>query len=537
MTPASSSRPWVWVGLLAALLVLAGAGGAVFYFQGGPDSPPPPPPGPPEVPTASSATVHTFCGACHAYPPAETFPRKYWRAEVERGYRFFERSGMPLQAPPIEGVVRYYEERAPEELSAAVFPPDAGPPGVAFQKAGPPGPPVPDYFAVSNVSLVRLPRPAAHTPGGSSGKERLDLLACDMQAGFVMVLRPYEPSPKWEVIAKVRNPARAQVVDLDGDGIRDLLVADLGNFLPTDRHCGSVVWLRGRSDGTYLPVTLLKDVGRVADVQAADFRGTGKLDLIVSVFGWQSTGELLYLENRTTDWAKPEFVARVLDERHGAIHTPIDDLDGDGRPDFVTLFAQEHECVVAFLNQGGGKFRKKSLYEAPQPGYGSSSIQLADLDGDGKRDVLYTNGDILDEPYLFKPYHSVQWLRNRGGLEFEHRPLTPMYGVHCAAVGDVTGDGRQDIIAVSFLPEDKFPARGERKPEALVILEQVAPGKFERHVLEKTLCDHVTCAIGDVYGTGRLDLVVGNFGPRPTKEPVTIWKNLGPSGAKGPPSP
>jgi hypothetical protein len=520
MTPGSSFRPWVWVSLLAALLVLAGAGGAVFYFLGGSDAPAPPPPRPPEITTASAETVHTFCGACHAYPPAETFPRRYWPAEVKRGYRFFERSGMSLRPPPIEGVIRYYEEGAPEELPEVVLPPDAGPPRVAFQKVGPPGPAVPGYFAVSNVSLVHLPRPGGRATGP-------DLLACDMRAGLVMLLRPHEPSPKWEVIARVPNPARAQVVDLDGDGIRDLLVADLGNFLPTDRHCGSVVWLRGRPDGSYKAVTLLKDVGRVADVQAADFRGTGKLDLVVSVFGWQTTGELLYLDNHTTDWEKPEFVARVLDKRNGAIHTPVADLDGDGRLDLVALFAQEHECVVAFLNQGDGKFRRQSLYEAPHPGYGSSSLQLTDLDGDGKRDVLYTNGDILDEPYLFKPYHSVQWLRNLGGLRFEHRPLTPMYGVHCAVAGDVTGDGKQDIVAVSFLPEDKFPGRGERKADALVILEQVAPGKFERHVLEKVHCDHVTCAVGDVYGTGRLDLVVGNFGPRPTQEPVTIWKNLG----------
>jgi hypothetical protein len=151
---------------------------------------------------------------------------------------------------------------------------------------------------------------------------------------------------------------------------------------------------------------------------------------------------------------------------------------------------------------------------------------LIDLDGDGKLDVLYTNGDTLDEPHLFKPYHSVQWLQNRGGLKFVHHPLTPMYGVHRAAAGDLLGNGRRDVAAVSFLPEDKFPKRGERKADALIVLERTAEGKYERHSLEIEHCDHVTCAVGDVYGSGRLDIVVGNF-MRKTPHPVTIWKNLG----------
>jgi hypothetical protein len=322
------------------------------------------------------------------------------------------------------------------------------------------------------------------------------------------------------------HPAHAEVVDLDGDGIPDVLVADLGSFPPTDRRCGRVVWLRGEKDGSFTPVTLLDGVGRVADVQAADFRGVGKLDLVVAVFGWQSTGEILYLENRTADPRKPKFARRVLDKRHGTIHVPVADLDGDGRPDFVALISQEHEAVVAFLNRGGGNFTPKTLYRAPHPAYGSSGIQLVDLNGDGKLDVLYTNGDILDEPYLFKPYHGVQWLENKGGLRFEHHPLTPMYGVHRAVAGDLLGTGRQDVVAVSFLPRDKFPQRKKRKADAIVILEQVAPGKFERHSLAVGTNDHVTCAVGDLYGTGRLDVVVGNF-HSPSRHPVTIWKNLG----------
>ena len=124
-------------------------------------------------------------------------------------------------------------------------------------------------------------------------------------------------------------------MDLDGDGIPDIIVACLGSFSPTDAPFGSVVWLRGAADGSFTPITLLAGVGRVADVQAADFNGDGKLDLIAGVFGWRNTGEIVYLENRTTDWTRPQFVPHVVDNRHGTIHVPVCDLNGDGRPDFV----------------------------------------------------------------------------------------------------------------------------------------------------------------------------------------------------------
>jgi hypothetical protein len=326
----------------------------------------------------------------------------------------------------------------------------------------------------------------------------------------------------------VPNPAHAEVVDLDGDGVKDILVANLGSMEPEDHYEGSVVWLRGNRDGTtFTPFTLLKDVGRVADVQAADFRGVGKLDLVVAEFGLFRTGRVLYLENQTTDWSHPVFIPHVLDDRHGAIHVPVGDIDGDGRPDFVALISQEHETIVAFLNEGEGRFRKETIYTGPHPAYGSSGIQLVDLNGDGKLDVLYSNGDTMDPPYLLKPYHGIQWLENKGRFPFEHHAITPMFGVFRAVAADFRGCKKLDIAAVSYLPESRFPMRKRLDLDSVIYLEQTEPGQFVRHTLETVRCDHVTCVAGDVFGSRRIDLVTGNFLFSPSEHAITIWKNQG----------
>src|SRR5262249_10337939 len=137
------------------------------------------------------------------------------------------------------------------------------------------------------------------------------------------------------LIGKAAHPAHAEPCDLDGDGRVDLVIAELGSFMPADHADGKVLWLRRTAEGGWQPGVLQAGLGRVADVQPGDFDGDGDVDLVVAEFGWRKTGRIVLLENLGSQSGEPAFQLRELDPRHGTIHVPTVDLDGDGRLDFV----------------------------------------------------------------------------------------------------------------------------------------------------------------------------------------------------------
>jgi hypothetical protein len=513
---------FVLAGALAVLATLALAG--LSSRSAGQPLAPSPRPGRPDP--ADEALARALCVGCHAFPPPEILPRRLWRGSVVNMELIRTGRDAPLgpgtQAPrlpnielppPLQRVLRYYEANAPEALPPAIAWPavDAGPPRFARHLVTPPGaPPTP---AVANVRLLDL-----------DGDPRREVVISDMRHGMVLLGRPYDLGTGLEVLAHVPHPAHVQVTDLDRDGRRDLLVADLGDFFPADSEKGSVVWLRGLPGGGFARF----DVGgfpRVADVEAADFDGDGDLDLVVAAFGARKVGHIALLENRTTDWSLPAFVPRRLDARPGAIHVPPADLNGDGRMDFVALIAQHHETVVAFLGEGSPLgFRTETIYSAPHPNWGSSGIQLADLDRDGDLDVLLAHGDMSDDD-LLKPYHGIERLENRGRFPFTAHHLAALNGAHRALAADLDMDGDLDVVASAFVPG---PAGApEARLASLVWLSQVKRGRFERRTLEAGAPRHATIDVGDYDLDGDADIVVGNFtAGDPAPAWVEIWENL-----------
>ena len=478
-----------------------------------PPAPPAPPPPPavlgldgrpdPRRDAAFAETVRRECAVCHATPAPSDLPRAQWKQRLQDMRRFsLTGVGVPegrtsgLAQADLAPFAEYFEARAPEALDAPEpWPgPDGAPLRFERRPMSPPGAaPVP---IVASVRLVDL-----------DGDGKPEIVACDMGHGLVLVGDPRDPSGALREIAKIPNPVRASAVDLDRDGRTDLLVADIGFFMPEDHSTGAVVWLRQTADGKWEKRVLVEKLPRVTDVEAVDVDGDGDLDLVVSAFGLYSRGALLLYENRTTDWKEPQLVETVLDPRAGALETAVADLDHDGRPDLVALFAQQHEEVVAFLNRGEGRFERRTAFRAQTPAWGATGMQLVDLDGDGDTDVLTTNGETLDDATV-RPYHGISWLENRGAYPFVPHELAALPGAHRAVAADLDGDGDQDVAVAAFLPD---PEGTRTAMTSLGWLEQTRPGVFVRHAIEAGQLSHAALDVADVDGDGRPDLLAGNF--------------------------
>jgi len=162
--------------------------------------------------------------------------------------------------------------------------------------------------------------------------------------------------------------------DLDGDGLRDLVIVD---------QAVNIIW--GREDGTLVDRSRYSFPGGGSNSQLVDVNGDGAMDIVS-----ESGGAVLY--GRRGDRRLHAAAAFVRDVRQSA-GVSLAELNGDGHPDLLVDDIVGNRTVV-LLADGAGAFSEGPSY-ASRAGLQGVPV-VADLDGDGLPDLAVDAGGGSD---------------------------------------------------------------------------------------------------------------------------------------------
>lgn len=415
---------------------------------------------------------------------------------------------------PIAFLKHVWARAGSEEIPGqAALPPQVKGPKIDFLERVAIGDTKQDRPRITNLTIVDLDQDGLK-----------DVCVCDALDDKVTWIRqsPAGVYNEVQLGETLRSPAHVSACDIDKDGDLDLLIAVMGMLFPNNDKIGSVVVLENDGQQKFTPHVLVDKIARVTDVRGEDLDGDGDIDLAVGQFGYDD-GEIRWMENKG-NW---QFESHILLRLAGAIHTPIIDLNADGHPDIVALVSQEYEEIYVFVNDGKGNFKTRMLYGASNEDFGSSGITMVDMDKDGDADILWTNGDAFDYiPPSPRPWHGLQWLENKGDLNFAYHRIGNFSGAYSATAMDVDHDDDLDVFVVSG-----FHKWDDPESQAIMWFENDGQMGFIGHDLTNSPTHLIVLDVADMNGDGQLDLVTGGvhcYPPYDRIGRVTLWLNQWP---------
>ena len=306
----------------------------------------------------------------------------------------------------------------------------------------------------------------------------------------------------------INAPARANPCDFDGDGDLDFLIADLGDVFPNNGLVGNVLLLEN-VENQYQKKNLISGLGRVADVQSADFNNDGLLDLAIAEFGHGHGRVLLALQNEDKS-----FKYTTLLPGPGCIHVPVGDFNNDGHIDIACVLSQEEEEVWVCYNNGNGVFEPQCIFKSMNSDFGCAGLTVNDIDQDGDLDLLLPHGDNLEEFFHYpQTYHGCLLFVNQGMAQFNTRKISDLPGCYAASCGDIDHDGDQDVVLLSMVNDWR-----SEQATSVQILVNKGDLTFEPKQLANKPVGLITCAIGDINNDGKNDIIAGRFCVQPPFE-------------------
>jgi hypothetical protein len=220
------------------------------------------------------------------------------------------------------------------------------------------------------------------------------------------------------------DPTGLSTADINGDGHLDLVVGD---------PYGDVLVLLGRGDGTFQPY---RTTDQAVALAVADLNGDGVPDFVFANQG---------LDRVTIDYSKGP--SAVLADRSSGLLAPgavlLADMNGDGIRDLIIADSGSNSILV-YPGLGNGQFG-----QALNDGHGffagtnPTGLTVADVNGDGKLDLLVANTGSNDVSVLLGQGTGTNWTLAPGPR------IKTAGGPVATAITDVNGDGRPDLVVTN----------------------------------------------------------------------------------------
>ncbi|MEZ6036189.1 MAG: VCBS repeat-containing protein [Planctomycetota bacterium] len=280
------------------------------------------------------------------------------------------------------------------------------------------------------------------------------------------------------------------IAEMNGDGMVDLIANSLGYV----RVLGNDGYGAFPNVLAQLPPSAVTVMWHTTPWGTLDLNGDGLPDVI-------PVGNTSYFENVAGAGLVPHALAVPV------LRPVALDVDGDGDLDLLTQmpFGSTEYGKLAWMANQAGDFPTTVVVGA----YWEEPACAADLDGDGRDDVVYLIDGQLPA-----------WSRVTGAGTFTAMPTLPgLWPASCAAAADLDGDGDQDLLIGSngmYPYGDRVTILENRWPAPFVIATALVPASAMNGVADLVPFD--------ADGDGDLDVAVS---PRPSVGRTLLLRNDG----------
>lgn len=295
----------------------------------------------------------------------------------------------------------------------------------------------------------------------------------------------------------INDPA---VVDLDGDGKLDIAMVNSAgvvcnfefNGMNGDRMHFNKNWCK-RMDK-------YAAAGADAGAEVADVDGDGKYEIFSQT---ETLGLYAFNHDGTIRWSKNTY--------GGNAGPLVTDLENDGKKD-VIFFGDGGEVKAFDASTGSSKW---SFWASNyvKPASIPVSGNAADLDGDGKKEVVFFARDAHDATTFSNDHIGIFVLSSSGNLKKWWQPswANPLSYTHPVLV-DVDGDGKKDIVGFDWNTIGHKPGNWEKTGPANAFAFKWDGTQLWRTVIDDSWSND-DVLVADADGDGAQEVIAIGYGP------------------------